>query len=105
MTICPCCGQELPAGFVAPREELVGRLQTSSWVFRAIVQRLAWRPGLKITCAELADYVYRDDPEGGPVRATDSIKEIVSRYRHELEPLGWALRSRRGYWLEVSPRD
>ncbi|WP_164743056.1 winged helix-turn-helix domain-containing protein [Mesorhizobium sp. Z1-4] len=103
MTRCPCCGQELPAGYVAPREELAGRLNTDSPVFHSIVRRLAWRPGLFVGTAELVDYVYRDDPDGGPLDANKCIQIAITRYRQQLEPLGWEIKTRfgRGYRLMI----
>lgn len=101
---CPCCGNWLPDG-VVPREELAGLLLAAGGnpTFARIVRRLARRPGHAVSGRDLADYLYRDDPDGGPLEAQEVISQIVCRHRNALRPYGWVLKSRAwsGYWLAV----
>ncbi|WP_295805918.1 helix-turn-helix domain-containing protein [uncultured Nitratireductor sp.] len=93
---CPCCGGMMPPGAV-PREEIVGRLETTSQVFRDAVRRLAWRPGHQLTSYELAEYIWKDDPNGGPDTADAVVRVTIRRERHHLEPLGWRIERRAGH--------
>ncbi len=92
---CPCCGGMMPPGPV-PREEIVGRLETTSQVFRDVVRRLAWRPGHQLTSRELVDYVWRRDLNGGPDNADEVVRSTINWQRHKLETLGWTIVGRTG---------
>jgi hypothetical protein len=90
---------------VTPREELAGRFE--SFVMRRILERLARRPGLFVARTELAQYIWRDDAEGGPLMAVKVVDAIVYRERDRLAALGWAVHgmrgSRKGYRLVMLP--
>lgn len=50
-----------------------------------------------MTCHELADEVYRDDPEGGPLWAWSSIGVLIHDFnRKTLMPLGFKIASETG---------
>lgn len=94
---CPCCGGLLPAGAV-PREEIAGLVDCTSAVFRTIVRRLAWRPGHWVATAELVEHLWRDDPDGGPDRAEDIVRQTIGRHRKRLFRLGWTIEAGWNRW-------
>lgn len=100
---CPCCKAPMPAG-VVPREELAGRLDCSSPIFLRVVSRLAWRPGQTVEWQALADYVWRDDPDGGPLRARSTIYSCIDNHRAKLHPLGWKIETRWGVGFRLELR-
>lgn len=54
--------------------------------FAAVVRVVARRPGIRLT--ELAEEVYRNAPNGGPVTAYNCISTAISRHRARLELFG-----------------
>lgn len=98
---CRCCGARM-AEYVAPREEIVARLETSNQVFLMVVQRLAWRPGNMVSYFELIDYCWSDDPTGGPDDPIRAIYNSIYTCNGYLNDLGWHVENHRGRWRLVT---
>lgn len=62
-----------------------------------VLAALTLRRGL-LSVTELADYVYGDDPEGGPDYTRGNIAAAVYSLRHAGYPIG--LDWKRGYYLK-----
>ena len=60
--------------------------------WRAIVTFLAHTPNRRFTAGEICDFVYRNDPNGGPLNAVNLVTVHVHRHRHRV-PEGWRLSS------------
>lgn len=99
-TICPCCGQKTDA---LPIETMVQVLSDKA---AEIVVFLAKHPGQYVGSAAIARYIYRMDPEGGPLNAPACINQIIGYNRRKMAAMGWEVQSRMGvdggYRLNVS---
>jgi hypothetical protein len=97
MTIhCPCCGTPVNA---LPLEQAMLSLTP---LMQRIVRQVERRPG--ISRAALADAVYADDPDGGPMWAEKTVSVTIAQQRDKLAAAGWQLvsRPRGAYRLEVA---
>jgi DNA-binding response OmpR family regulator len=86
---CPCCGQPIEA-------TLENALEAMPPMMRDIVAFLARRRGAVVPSEDIVDYVYRDDPDGGPLWATTTVKVIIHRYRPKLQAFGWTVKGQSG---------
>ena len=82
-SVCPCCGQPL-----LPELHVTGRER------RRLVDILARRPD-GMTRRELADWLYADDPNGGPEN-TFAVCQLVHQARLQLTAQGYTIISDRG---------
>lgn len=98
---CPCCGAPMEADAV-PREELASLIEKNSPVLHAIVRRLARRPGRMISVEELADYVWKDDSDGGPLEAVTAIHNAFYKGREAVQALGWDIECHYGRYRLVT---
>lgn len=98
-TQCPCCGQEIAA---MPPELLAAIVSDKC---AEIVTLLARNPGKFVPLVEVAAWVYRHDPEGGPMNAGSCINQVVSYNRPKMRAMGWDIVGRLGpyggYKLQV----
>jgi hypothetical protein len=74
MKRCPCCGQP-----IGEREVALARIKGAPFgpVGRRIAEALGRHTGEWRTASQLADEVYADDPDGGPINAAKSIQAII----------------------------
>jgi hypothetical protein len=79
-SVCPYCGQ--------PLQRVTGRER------RRLVEILARRPD-GMTRRELADWLYADDPNGGPEN-TLAVCQLVHQARLQLSRQGYTILSDRG---------
>ena len=102
MTACPCCGHETNA---LPIEKLVRVLSDKC---AEIVTILTTAPGAFVPCEEIVRWVYRHDPDGGPMNAAACINQVISYNRPRLAAMGWQIEGRLGpyggYRLSVHPQ-
>ena len=100
MNLCPCCGAETDA---LPIETLV---RVVSHRAAEIISILAKSPGEFVSCEDVVRWVYRFEPDGGPLNAATCINQIVSYNRPKLAAMGWRIEGRvgcyGGYRLLVS---
>jgi hypothetical protein len=98
VSTCPCCGQPIEA-------TLEGALNAVTPMMRSIVEFLSRRRGAVVPCEEIADYVYRNYPDGGPLYAGESIRVTIYRNRQRLQARGWTVKGSKGnvggYSLQV----
>lgn len=82
---CPCCGGEIKSTVqmdalrhvpAAPRE-------------RALMDILVQSYPRHMSISQLADRLYADDMDGGPVTANRCVSQLLFRIRARLKPLGW----------------
>lgn len=52
-----------------------------------IIERLRAAAGAWVSAAELIDFLYRDDPDGGPETADNSLRVEISRLRKSGAPI------------------
>jgi hypothetical protein len=83
MTACPCCGAPVEA------DPLAEAMRAVTPLMREIVGYLARHPGRVVQAREIADWVHRDDPDGGPICAHESVQRIISTNRPRLRPHGF----------------
>lgn len=98
--VCPCCGGDIKA--IDPQK----LLQIVSPTFAEMVTRLLKSPGEYVRTEELARYIWRRDPNGGPESPAININNLVSYNKRRLTALGWEVVGRMGrhggYMLRVS---
>lgn len=95
---CPHCGAPMPD---VPLEAMLSACTPGQ---RRILDLVARRPGLSGN--EVADVVYQDDPDGGPLYARGTIAVQVKNLNKRILPLGWRVEGRagfHGYRLERLP--
>ena len=97
---CPCCGSSVDA---LPIDGLAALPMSRHR--RRIIQGLIRAYPTPILGPDLADYVYADDPDGGPVSGMQSITVTLGRIDKILVGTGWRLIRKRDrgpstYWLE-----
>jgi len=99
-TECPCCGQAIAA--MSP--DLLARVVSDKCA--EIVTILAKSPGAFVPCVDVLRWVYRHDPEGGPMNAAACINQVIGYNRPKLRAMGWNIEGRLGpyggYRLVVS---
>lgn len=83
--ICPCCGQP-----VTPPGRLQAYAADQPPLRRRLIERLmvASEP---VAARDLADAVYADDPEGGPLTAVECVRTFVWRMRPDLAEIGFRI--------------
>jgi hypothetical protein len=87
--ICPCCHREIPG------RELQVDAFTGGPIMRRILQKLqATRDPVPVRT--LADFVYADDPNGGPEGAENSIRTTICRMNKRLRSDGWQIKGHKG---------
>jgi hypothetical protein len=94
--ICPCCGQP-----VTPKSRLQAYAAVQPPLRRRLIETLidATAP---VPASDLADAVYADDPDGGPLSAVECVRAFVWRMRPDLQAIGYRVVSGpwSGYRLE-----
>ena len=99
-TKCPCCGQTIAA--MPP--EILARVVSDKCA--ELVTLLAKTAGTFVPCEQVVAWVYRHDPDGGPLNARTVINQIVSYNRPKMKAMGWNIEGRLGpyggYRLVVS---
>lgn len=101
---CPCCGAPIDS---APLSAVMAEVTPVMAEVLTVLKRNPW----EYTSGEdLARWVYRNDPNGGPVLAEKSISVVVHVNRPRLKALGWTINGRQGrgggYRLvPFSPKD
>lgn len=91
MSVCPCCGAETEAYPASRVAEIV------SPIMGEIVSRLMRKPGEFIPTREIAAFVYRNDPNGGPDNPSVNIANAIQFNRRRLAALGWSIEGRLGF--------
>ena len=93
ISVCPCCGQSWVQGrskadarrilnnIIVPPESVKGR----------VLECLLKNFGEWVPRARLVDYVYRDDRNGGPDDANNTIAAHVNRVRVSVRKYGFEL--------------
>jgi DNA-binding response OmpR family regulator len=98
VSTCPCCGQPI----VATLDDAIKAMPP---IMRDVVVYLARRRGEVVPREDIADYVYRDREDGGPLWAGESVKVLIHRYRPKLAEYGWTVAGKSGqhggYSLQV----
>ena len=89
-TKCPCCGQTVDA--IDPRKLAA----IVSPVMAEMVAVLLKNPGQYVPTEEIARFVWRRDPNGGPANAAVSICNLIAFNKTRLAALGWAVKGRLG---------
>jgi DNA-binding response OmpR family regulator len=84
---CPCCGHQTPTTIQITDLREVCRGRISGRVLALLIEA----KGRGITAKALVNLVYADDPDGGPLNATPSMKVIICRLRRNLKPFGWTI--------------
>ncbi len=101
MTNFPCCGHETNAMSL---DRLVRVLSAKC---AEIVTILNTAPGEFVACENIVRWVYRHDPDGGPMNAASCINQVISYNRPRLAAMGWQIEGRLGpyggYRLSVHP--
>lgn len=90
MIACPCCGQPTRS---VPVETMTTFL---SPIMSEMVLRLSREPGSFVLTSDLAYYIWRREPTGGPENAGICISSAVARNRARLRAMGWDIESRIG---------
>lgn len=89
---CPCCHQE--TGRLAPRSVLdFGEFRPTA---RRIIAYLYARFGQRIGAEELADWVYRERTDGGPISARQYISNTIRHTNKTLAKYGLVINGGRG---------
>jgi len=95
MKPCPNCGYRHADIDYAP--ELDGLKMPPKE--RDVILRLKQAGGAQVSFSQMMDFVYGDDPEGGPLSI--ALYSHVSKARKKIMPLGWDIEAERfrGYRL------
>lgn len=97
--ICPCCGSQVRVDY------WVAALDSLTPQERDIVKIVKRRPGLR--AAALADVIYANRIDGGPLWAADITRRLLLRARRKMAPFGFRLwaghGSRSGYRITYTP--
>ena len=96
---CPCCGHPLPY------EPIKG--MKMSRMEKRIFEIVQKRTPHGITSADLLDYVYAEDPNGGPEYPDISLKTTICRFNKKLGQFGYRIKAHpgrhsEGYTLHAS---
>ena len=89
---CPCCGAPVEGAVSVEALLAIQFGPVRSTLLRCMIEAYP-RPR---SARQIADYVYRDDPDGGPDGALDLVSINAHHIRKKIEPLGWTLRGVRG---------
>lgn len=90
MTLCPCCGQKTNA------VKLETLIEVVSPTFAEMVSLLAKTPGKFVPTDQIARWVWRRDPNGGPENANVCLSNLLSYNRRKLKALGYIVEGRLG---------
>ncbi len=63
-----------------------------------MVALLATKPGEFFTREQIAAYVYRRTPDGGPQFLSSSVKNVINYNKSRLRALGWDIEGRLGLY-------
>lgn len=88
MSTCPCCGQELTTSVgidALARSLRLTPFEREMFVF------LARRVGRAVPTESLHDYLYSNNPNGGPDDAYSCSRAVASRLRRKLKPFGYTI--------------
>lgn len=77
--LCPCCGQPLPGTYVAIGQS-AGMSKRETELFLIV----AGAGGKPVKWSAIADAIYADDIDGGPMNPDQVVRAIVSRCNHKL---------------------
>lgn len=68
---------------------------------RDVILRLSQARGSPVHTDSLIDFVYGDEPSGGPINAAAVLANVISQIRPKIRPLGWLIiaENGRGYRL------
>ena len=95
MRFCSACGQTLP-----PRIDLGIRLTSGQ---QRLVERVH-RAGVEgILSTDLLDYMYGDDPNGGPETGKKALAVRICQLNKVLRKKGWCIRAPKGGMREPTP--
>lgn len=88
--VCPCCGQQWALGrSKMDAKRLIYSFLTTNGTRKArLLECMADHFGEWIPRSGLVAAVYHDDPDGGPLGATESVAVALSQLRKKLAPLG-----------------
>lgn len=86
--VCSCCGQTLP-----PKLD-VGIYLTQ--LQQRLVERVHRAGKHGIQTSRLFDFMYGDDPNGGPSHGNDSLRVFIYQVNQRLKKVGKVIRSPKG---------
>ena len=86
--VCPCCGQTLPDAF--PDGVHLSPIK------RRIVERVRRAGKNGILTDDLFDFVYADDPDGGPLSGKICLQAHVWQINRRLRVIGKVIRAPKG---------
>lgn len=81
-TPCPLCGSE---NYEEPNVDLMCMLHNIKGNSKTILQHLFDNAGKYVTCNQLVNLVYRDDPDGGPLNAEKCVMVTMNSLRKKLK--------------------
>ena len=84
---CPCCG----AGVESVGLDQLPYIQTLTPKQSDIIDCIVSRHPRKVTGQDLFDWLYGDDPNGGPTGGIRTVQALVCQLRPKLEGCGWKL--------------
>jgi hypothetical protein len=85
--ICPCCSQT-----VTPPGRLQALVRELGPVSGGILRELL-ASSESLTPSQIADRVYAGVAGGGPVGATNVVRQMVHRMKPRLKEIGWTIRA------------
>jgi len=91
MSTCPCCGSTMKR---VPVDAL--RFLRASRAEVAVISILADAYPMWVPTSVIADRVYADDPNGGPLYADKSVAVRLNRLKGRLADLGWRTKGMMG---------
>ena len=96
---CAHCGQPIAGPFPDPESIDLQRRH------RQVLKILIDAHGRYVPAARVAELVYADDPDGGPLGAVDIVSAFAHHLRRKMRPLGWNIESKRfaGYRIVKTP--
>jgi DNA-binding response OmpR family regulator len=97
MIRCPNCGYSHTGRTYAPEIEAVRMPRRQA----DVILRLRQAAGGVVTNAQLIDFVYGDQPDGGPESASFCIQSYICKARPKIQAVGWTVTVERhiGYRL------
>lgn len=96
---CPCCGQAVETDPLEAARAALSPMQ------RKVLEAVIRCPG--ISAVEIADLVYADHPDGGPLTAEIAVRTFAFYANRRLKAFGFRMRAKgsgtNGYRLERLP--
>lgn len=88
--LCPCCGQDLPPSLSLGKKTVAQFIEHMPVVGkeRLILELLCKNFGISVARAEIINFLYGDDPGGGPDNAWNTVAVAVSKLRKKIAPHG-----------------